>query len=231
MKLASRKQPISILGTITPDMHPDANRCKPSGEQPANAHANSPVYRQIKRNELLRLLCKRGGRTKTPMTQIPPKAGSTTTIAFRVSPSIDEQIQEIAKTLGQSKSNWVRDQVMQSFHSSDSSNTPPVHSEIPTEEVPPIVLAMIEARFEACEKLLRSEIDGLTATIVQAAESLHRDLCTLGILVLDAQESIEQRTDDSCDQLLDAIERLKQSQRSHKESLQRAITRPEDTTR
>jgi len=165
------------------------------------------------------------------MTQPPQKTNPTTTIAFRVSPSIDEQIQEIAKTLGQSKSNWVRDQVMQSFHSSDSSNTPPVHSESPAEVVPPTALAMIEARFEACEILLRTEIDQLTTTIVQLADSIHRDLCTLGILVLDAQESIEQRTDDSCEQLLDAIERLKQSQRSHKESLQRAITRPEDTTR
>jgi predicted DNA-binding protein len=165
------------------------------------------------------------------MTQIPSKTGSTTTIAFRVSPSIDEQIEEIAKTLGQSKSNWVRDQVMQSFHSSDPSNTPPVHTGSPAEEIPPIELAMIESRLEACEKLLHRLIDELTTTIVQLADSHHRDLCTLGILVLDAQEAIEQRTDDSCDELLDAIERLKQSQRSHKESLQRAITRPEDTTR
>jgi len=165
------------------------------------------------------------------MTQIPPKAGSTTTIAFRVSPSICEQIEEIAKTNGQSKSDWVRDQVMQSFHSSDSSNTPPVHTESPVQEISPTVAAMIEARFEACEILLRSEIDRLTTTLMQVTDSLHGDLCTLGILVLDAQESIEQRTDDSCEQLLDAIERLKQSQRSHKESLQRAITRPEDTTR
>jgi hypothetical protein len=165
------------------------------------------------------------------MTQIPPKAGSTTTIAFRVSPSIDEQIQVIAKTLGQSKSNWVRDQVMQSFYRSDPSNSPPIHSESPAEAVPPIVLAMIEARFEACEKLLRCEVDRLTTSIVQMGDNLNQALCTLGILVLDAQQSIEQRTDDSCDQLLDAIERLKQSQRSHKESLRRAFTRPEDTSR
>ena len=47
----------------------------------------------------------------------------TKTIAFRVPPSVEQQIDELAKAAGQSKGEWVRDQILQTLIA-DNPQTP-----------------------------------------------------------------------------------------------------------
>jgi DnaJ-domain-containing protein 1 len=152
-----------------------------------------------------------------------PKPASTPTISFRVERAIEEQIQQIAKSNGQSKSDWVRDQVMRSLHGLTPSAPEP--KEPDNAEDTARVIKAIEARIEAWQTNLRGEIQAVKNAIREVAKSHHQDLCTLGQLGLDAQDAIEERVEAACAESLDAIERLKQSQRSHKDSLLREITR------
>jgi hypothetical protein len=151
---------------------------------------------------------------------------STKTIAFRVSTSIEEQIQQIAKANGQSKGDWVRDHVMQAIHAM----SPPIASKqeepIAASGLPPDLLTVVEARFQEVENILRDEIQAVKTAIREVEKSHHRDLCTLGQIGLDAQDSIEQKIGAACLDSLDALERLKQSQRSHKDTLLGAFRRP-----
>lgn len=146
----------------------------------------------------------------------------TKTIAFRVSQPIEEQINEIAKANGQSKSEWVRDQVMQALHAA----LPPVAgTNQPNEPMGSSagLLEAIEARIQQAENGLREEISAVRTSVADAAKSHHRDLCTMAQVGIEVEESMEQRIEASCVEVLDAVERLKQSQRSHKDALLRAI--------
>ncbi len=146
----------------------------------------------------------------------------TKTIAFRVSQPIEEQINEIAKANGQSKSEWVRDQVMQALHAA----VPPVpeanHPRDPLGS-PAGLLEAMEARIQQAENGLREEICAVRTAVADAAKSHHRDLCTMAQVGIEVEESMEQRIEAGCVEVLDAVERLKQSQRSHKDALLRAI--------
>ena len=152
-----------------------------------------------------------------------PKPASTPTISFRVERAIEEQIQQIAKSKGQSKSDWVRDQVMRSLHGLSPSAPEPQEPDN-TENTARVIKAM-EARIAEWQTNLRGEIQSVKNAIREVAKSHHQDLCTLGQLGLDAQDAIEEYIEAACAESLDAIERLKQSQRSHKDALLREITR------
>jgi hypothetical protein len=151
---------------------------------------------------------------------------STKTIAFRVSISIEEQIQQIAKANGQSKGDWVRDQLMQAIHAMNPTTAPKQEEPISVSEPPPDLLTVLEARFQEVEHILRDEIQAVKTAIREVAKSHHRHLCTLGQIGLDAQDSIEQKIEAAGLDSLDALERLKQSQRSHKDTLLEAFRRP-----
>lgn len=159
------------------------------------------------------------------MSNVSPKPASTATISFRVEKPVEEQIQQIAKSNGQSKSDWVRDQVMRSLHGL-SPSAPKTDPEEPdaAEDTADLIKA-IEARIEEWQTNLRGEIQAVKNAIREVAKSHHRDLCTLGQLGLDAQDAIEKCVAAACDDSLDAIERLKQSQRSHRDAILGEITR------
>jgi hypothetical protein len=160
------------------------------------------------------------------MSNESPKPASSPTISFRVEKAIEEQIQQIAKSNGQSKSDWVRDQVMRSLHGSSPRAPESEEPEKPDDaEDTACLLEAFETRIEAWQSSLRDEIQAVKNAIREMAKSNHRDLCTLGQIGLDAQDAIEARVEAACAESLDAIERLKQSQRSHKDALRREITR------
>jgi len=146
---------------------------------------------------------------------------ATKTIAFRVSPAIDAQIEEIAKAQGLTKSQWVRDQVMQAVHAT----SPPGEDEPSAEKdrLTPDVARAIENRILEFAGTLREDILAVKTSIEQAAKDHHDDLMTVTQVGLAVEESMEQRIDDRCADVMDAIKRLKQSQRSHKDTVLRAI--------
>ena len=153
---------------------------------------------------------------------------ATKPVAFRVSPEIDQQIQELAKADGMNKSEWVREQVMKAVHAM----TPPEEAapEQPAEpsQSPTSLRQVLEARIQGAEDALRRDIDGVKAAVLEVAKRHQEDLCTMAQVGLTVEESVEQRIEATCVEILDAIERLKQSQRSHRDSVVRVITQARD---
>lgn len=145
-----------------------------------------------------------------------------TTISFRVSQPTKDQIDEIAKACGQSKSEWVRDQIMQALH---AALPPTLGAKQPSETtgVSAGLLEAIESRIHQAANGLQEEICAVRTAVADAAKSHHRDLCTMAQVGLEVEQSMEERIEASCVEVLDAVERLKQSQRSHKDALLRAI--------
>ena len=143
----------------------------------------------------------------------------TKPIAFRVSQSIEAEIQKVAEANGQTKSDWVRDQVMLALHNLQS-DVDPQNNDSKTE-----LLAGIEGRLDAIQSSFRAELAAVKAAISDAATSHHNDLCAFVQVGISVEESIEQKIEDACFDLFDAMERLKQSQRSHKDTLLQELRR------
>jgi uncharacterized protein (DUF1778 family) len=142
-------------------------------------------------------------------------------IAFRVSPEVDEQIQEIAKANNQTKSEWVRDQVMEALYSVQQLVRP--ESE-PCEPTSQTLLDRVDAQIQDSERRICDQLAELSKAVRAATTSHHDDLSTLAQVGLAVEESMEERIESSCTDVLDAIERLKQSQRSHKDSVLAAFS-------
>lgn len=154
---------------------------------------------------------------------------ATKTIAFRVSQAIDEQTHEMAKASGQSKSEWVRDQVMQALHAAVADPPADTKQSVDPAAGSAVMLAM-EARLRDMEEQFRKEIQSIKSAVADAVKTLRGDLCTMAQVGLNVEESIEKRMETDWTDVLDAIERLKQSQRSHKDTVLRAIEQSRRTT-
>lgn len=148
----------------------------------------------------------------------------TKPIAFRVSHSIDEEIQKIAEANGQSKGDWVRDQVMMALHNLQGDGEQKDNRVSTTDTV-----AAIESRLDGIQASFREELRAVKAAIADAAKSHHNDLRTVAQVGVTVEESMEQRIDNARLDVLDAIERLKQSQRSHKDTLLQALHQRHET--
>ena len=85
------------------------------------------------------------------------------------------------------------------------------------------VSEVFEAPISAAVNMLRDEIATLRTLVQEVAKQQHEDLCTVVQVGVNVEESMEQRIEDARADVLDAIERVKQSQRSHKDTLHRAI--------
>lgn len=142
----------------------------------------------------------------------------TKPIAFRVSHSIDVEIQKIAEANGQSKGDWVRDQVMLALHNLQSDGEQN-GDDISTSDA----LAEVHGRLEAMLAVFRDELREVKSAIADAAKRHHNEICTVAQVGVTVEESMEQRIDNARLDVLDAIERLKQSQRSHKDTLLHAV--------
>ena len=149
---------------------------------------------------------------------------ATKTVAFRVSPEIKKQIQEIAKADGLNKSEWVREQIMKAVHAMNPPEDAASEQPADPNKSPTSLRQALEARIQGTEDALRREIDGVKAAVLEAAKSHQGDLCTMAQVGLTVEESMEQRIEATCVEILDAIERLQQSQRSHKDTLLRVVT-------
>ena len=148
----------------------------------------------------------------------------TKPIAFRVAQSTDQQIDEIAKAAGQSKSEWVRDQVLRALGGA----SPPPDAQPPAEsdDKRSHRLDSLQAQMSGTARCFRSDIRNVKTAIEDSAKNRQRELCQLGLVSLDVHELLEERIEAMCLEILDAIERLQQSQRSHKDTLLRAMTEP-----
>jgi hypothetical protein len=149
---------------------------------------------------------------------------TTETISLRVSKKTKQQVDEVAKAEGLKISEWVREQMMKGLHTMNpmgeaDSEQPADPSESSTD-----LRHALEARIQGTEDALRRQIDGVKAAVLEAAKNHQGDLCTMAQVGLTVEESMEQRIEAACVEILDAIERLKQSQQSHKDTLVRVIT-------
>ncbi|MEX2167744.1 MAG: hypothetical protein WD851_00410 [Pirellulales bacterium] len=147
----------------------------------------------------------------------------TKTIAFRVAQSIERQIDELAKASGQSKGEWVRDQILQVLGAAspppDAQSQPPAEPEDRTNQ-----RDSMQAQISGVARCLRNDIRNVKTAIEDSDRNRQKELCQLGLVSLDVQELLEERIEAMCLDILDAIERVKQSQRSHKDTVLRAIT-------
>jgi len=149
---------------------------------------------------------------------------ATKTVAFRVSPEIKKQIQEIAKADGLNESEWVREQIMKAVHAMNPPEEAASEQPADPSKSPTSLRQALEARIQGTEDALRREIDSVKDAVLEAAKSHQGDLCTMAQVGLTVEESMEQRIEATCVEILDAIERLQQSQRSHKDTLLRVVT-------
>jgi hypothetical protein len=98
-------------------------------------------------------------------------------------------------------------------------------------QLPTSLRQVLEARIQGTEDALRREIDGVKTAVLEAAKRHQGDLCTLAQVGVTVEESMEQRIEATGLEILDAIERLKQSQRSHKDTSLRVVTQDEQPKR
>lgn len=147
----------------------------------------------------------------------------TKTIAFRVAQSIEQQIDELAKASGQSKGEWVRDQVLAALGAaSPPTEAPPQPVDSPDKQNKQ--LDSMQAQLSGVARFLRNEIRSVKTTVDDSVRNRQQELCQIGLAGLDVQELLEERIESMCLDILDAIDRLQQSQRSHKDTVLRAIT-------
>lgn len=146
----------------------------------------------------------------------------TQTIAVRVTQEIKEEISQVAKAKGQTNSDWIRDQMMAALVGSTGEES---HDATPAATTESILSALndLQARLQAVESIIQQNVAVIKTTIETATARHHRELCTLGQLLLELDELKDGEIRDSRNALLDALERIKASQRSHKETLLQAI--------
>jgi hypothetical protein len=84
---------------------------------------------------------------------------STKTIAFRVAAEIEEQIQALANVSGQSKSEWVRNRVMEALHGSSPEVQRETKQPPPAGEPSPSMLHAINTRLQEVEAVLKDRIE------------------------------------------------------------------------
>lgn len=144
----------------------------------------------------------------------------TKAIAVRVPRAVHEQVEKLVAAQNITISDWVRDLIMQALYDAGllASGQSPAKQNTPNATVHAIDSRIVELPTE-----LRNEIAGLKASIDELAKKHHQDLITLAQVGLNVEELMEERIDAACGEVLDAIARLKQAQRSHKDTLLRAI--------
>lgn len=147
---------------------------------------------------------------------------SSKTISCRFEKDIAEQIQALAKANGESTSDWVRSRISQAVHA--EAREKPLESNVPPQptRATASVLQAIEARLQRIETALEG-LEAIKTTIDKEASALRVDRSCEADVTHAIYEDTVSRIESSCDDVLQAIERLKQSQRSHKDTLLRAI--------
>jgi hypothetical protein len=149
----------------------------------------------------------------------------TKTISVRLPLNLVEQIQVIAKTAGQTQSDWVRDDLAQAVHALTSTG-----KRIASQPCKPddehSLLEAIESRIRKSEHRVMTEIAALKAAILQVAKAQHEDLCLMAQVGQSVEESMKEGLQAACIDVLGAIEDLKQVHESHKDTLLKAIYRP-----
>lgn len=179
-----------------------------------NAHENAPFTEELTEKT------RRVYAVNRPLNSMPEP---TTTIGFRVAQSIEQQIDELAKAAGQSKGEWVRDQILQVLGAA----APPADAQpqpLAAVEDRTAQLDSMQAQISGVARCLRSDIRNVKTAIEDSAKNRQRELCQLGLVSLDVQDLLDERIEAMCLDILDAIERLQQSQRSHKDTVLRAIS-------
>ena len=86
---------------------------------------------------------------------------ATKTVAFRVSPEIKKQIQEIAKADGLNESEWVREQIMKAVHAMNPPEEAASEQPADPSKSPTSLRQALEARIQGTEDALRREIDSV----------------------------------------------------------------------
>ena len=81
----------------------------------------------------------------------------------------------------------------------------------------------VEARIDAAEVALRQEIAAVKTAITELTKSHHRDLCAAAEVGMNVEQSMEDRIENTCTRILEAINRLRQVQQIQQDDLLRAI--------
>jgi hypothetical protein len=160
------------------------------------------------------------------------------TISCRLPDNVREQVLKIAKDEGVTPGKWLRKLVMQALHSPD--DLPPQPVAVPSAAaISPVTLVkVIETKISEAEKRLHGDIESVTQSLAEVERRHHDALRSFAESFLrhfgrrtepvdapevDLDAGLKSLILDAGAELLVAIERLKQSQRSHKDTLLQAI--------
>jgi hypothetical protein len=148
----------------------------------------------------------------------------TTTVSFRVAKSVKDQVDLLAQANRQSTGELARDQMMLLLHTSQT--LAPIETK-PTIETTVSQLKALEERLDNIEDAIREGFAAMKSAIAGAAKDQRKDLQLFAEVGHAVEEAMEERIESACERTLDAIGRLKQSQRSHKETVLQAIAEVE----
>ncbi len=144
---------------------------------------------------------------------------TTKTISCRLEESVVEQINQLAKGQGLSPSVWIRQQIMEALYGV----TEPEVSPATQNAAAAVDMQFPVADLHQAEARLNGQFEELRGLIDKANCERREDMATLAQLKLNAEKATQTLILDAGAELLLAIERLKQSQRSHKDTLLQAI--------
>ena len=145
----------------------------------------------------------------------------TKTIAFRVSPDVDRQIDEVAKAEGLNKGEWVRAQVMGALHALAPDNSTETAKPGNTAQTAPD----LATRIRETEDTIRKDIAGIMTALREFTHEHHRDLCTIAEVGANAEQTMEQQLEEARHEVLEAITQLRRHQKSETDQILGAITR------
>jgi hypothetical protein len=149
----------------------------------------------------------------------------TTTIAVRVPAAVATEIEDLAKEGGQTKSDWIRDKVMQAIHGAETPDAGRPQQSNDTSSLQAI-LEPIETALKQRDLELKAELASIRGAINQAAKAHRDDLALIAEVGQAVEKSMAEALQEACIQVLSAIERLKNSQPQRPPHHQQRRSRP-----
>lgn len=138
---------------------------------------------------------------------------ATRTIAVRVPAEVAAEIEDLAKACGQSKSDWIRDQIMPAIH---GAGTPSADSSV---EPTPAASAMtftdlVQTALKQRDIELKAELESIRQAINQSAKAHHDDLALIAEVGEAVEKTMRDMLVDARNQVLGAINRLEETHTS-----------------
>lgn len=156
------------------------------------------------------IACDANTQVQTELTMSEPSK----TIAVRVPVELLNEIEELTKEAGQTKSDWIRDTIMAAIHGAapTAASSPAIQSE--TDSIR-LVLDAIEGKIKQRDEELLNELVSIRLAVNQAAKVLHDDFFQMAHATKEFEASISDWLGYAFSEILSAV-RLRQQPSSNR---------------